>query len=292
MWQGFLNLNKDPNMTSHDCVGAVRRILKERRVGHGGTLDPMATGVLPLAIGSMTRLLQYLSDTKSYRALIRLGVATTTDDLEGTVIQQAPMPQVTLVQVQAQLGQFTGLIEQIPPSFSAIRQQGKHLYELARAGIPVVAPARTVRVQRLELLQFQPGDYPEIVLDVDCGPGTYIRAIARDLGVALGGCGTLAGLIRTQSGGFHLEHSLTLAQVQEQQSQGTLRLDGPDLALKHVVRVDLDEEDAQALCHGQKVRWFGTSGLVQVWKGSEFLGIARADQQQLQPVTVLGSPNA
>ncbi|MBC8121213.1 MAG: tRNA pseudouridine(55) synthase TruB, partial [Gemmatimonadaceae bacterium] len=135
-------------MTSHDCVGAMRRILHERRIGHGGTLDPAAMGVLPLAVGRMTRLLRFLGENKHYRATIRLGVATDTDDLEGTILHQVPAPQLELDQVRSALHAFEGTIEQIPPRFSAIRRDGKRLYELARSGeAPDLEdiPARQVR---------------------------------------------------------------------------------------------------------------------------------------------------
>jgi len=286
-WQGFLNLHKDPDMTSHDCVGALRRLLKERRIGHGGTLDPMATGVLPLAVGAMTRLLPYLQDLKGYRATVRFGVQTTTDDLEGETIYQVPCPQLTPAQVQALLPLFIGTLEQIPPQYSAIRQGGKHLYELARAGITVEVPPRTVQIHRITPLAWQPGDFPEAILQVDCGGGTYIRSLARDLGERLGTKGTLAGLVRTHSGGFSLDHSLTLTEVRAKLEAGTFRLQDPAQALAHLRRANLDADASEALRCGQKVPWFGEAGLVQVWQDNDCLGIARADRQRLQPLTIL-----
>ncbi|WP_245395618.1 tRNA pseudouridine(55) synthase TruB [Anthocerotibacter panamensis] len=292
VWQGFLNLNKDPGMTSHDCVGAVRRLLKERRVGHGGTLDPMALGVLPLAVGPMTRLLPYLQQLKGYRATVRFGVATTTDDLEGEPLDTRPAAHLTLPLLQEVLPRFVGAIEQVPPQFSAIRQGGVHLYELARAGVAVEVPSRIVQIYSLEVLSWQTGEFPEAVLHVSCGSGTYIRSLARDLGLALGSCATLAQLVRTQSGGFHLDRSLTLAQVQEALAAGTFHLFDPAQALHHLPRVDLDADRARAFCMGQQVteeRALGSEP-VQVWQGEHFLGIAQANGQRLQPVTVLGSP--
>ncbi len=290
MWQGFLNLNKDAGMTSHDCVGAVRRLLKEKRVGHGGTLDPMATGVLPLAVGNMTRLLPYLQEGKGYRATVRLGVQTNTDDLEGEIIRQESAAHLTLTQVRTALSQFIGTIEQTPPQYSAIRQGGKHLYELARAGVVVAVPPRQVEIYTITVVNWQTGEFPEVVLDVTCGGGTYLRALARDLGTALGSCGTLAGLMRTRSGGFDLSQSLTLEEVRLALETSTFKLQSPVGVLNHLPLAQLDEDGAQALCFGQRVTWFGASGLMQVWQKDQFLGIARCEKQRLQPVTILGSP--
>ncbi|WP_287130097.1 tRNA pseudouridine(55) synthase TruB [Candidatus Cyanaurora vandensis] len=287
VWQGFLNLHKEAGLTSHDCVGQVRRILKERRIGHGGTLDPLATGVLPLAVGPMTRLLPYLPDDKGYQATVRFGVQTTTDDLEGEILAQAPCGYLTLAEVQAALKQFVGQIEQVPPQYSAIRQQGKHLYELARAGIAVAVPPRVVQIHSLTVLSWRSGDFPEVVLQVSCGGGTYVRSLARDLGLALETGGTLAGLVRTQSSGFYLKESLTLDQVRSAVGAGSLQLLSPAQALNHFQRADLDEDAAQALGFGQKVPWFGGTGLVQVWQGEKFLGIGRGEGQKLQPITIL-----
>ncbi len=142
--QGFLNLNKPFGWTSHDCVARVRKLLRLKRVGHAGTLDPAATGVLPIAFGKATRLLEYLPGTKAYQATIRFGVRTTTDDLQGEIITSAPCPNLSLAAVKTVLPQFEGKIEQIPPSYSAIQVDGKRLYDLARRGEKVEVPVRTV----------------------------------------------------------------------------------------------------------------------------------------------------
>ena len=258
---GFLNLNKPLGWTSHDCVAKVRGLLKTKKVGHAGTLDPKATGVLPLAIGRATRLLQYLPDDKAYRATVRFGITTTTDDLEGEVMSQTEVPQLSLAQIEAILPQFIGKIEQIPPQYSAIQIGGKRLYDLARAGVAVDVPSREVQVSSLEVLHWQPGDVPEVTLAIACGGGTYIRAIARDLGVVLGCGATLVQLERTESSGFYLRDSRTLEELinQVEQDKGEspvnperLGLTPPEVAIAHLPRVVLPEDLAQRWCLGQR----------------------------------------
>ena len=183
--QGFLNLNKPFDWTSHDCVARVRKLLRLKRVGHAGTLDPAAIGVLPIALGKATRLLQYLPGEKAYKATIRLGVRTTTDDLQGDVIASVPGVLLSKEAVQTALQQFKGKISQIPPNYSAIQVQGKRLYDLARKGENVEVPARIIEVFQIEILDWRFGEFPELDVAIACGPGTYIRAIARDLGTVL-----------------------------------------------------------------------------------------------------------
>ncbi|MCJ8280741.1 MAG: tRNA pseudouridine(55) synthase TruB, partial [Rivularia sp. ALOHA_DT_140] len=179
---GFLNLDKPFDWTSHDCVAKTRRLLRIKKIGHAGTLDPAATGVLPIAIGKATRLLQYLPSDKAYKATIRLGVQTTTDDLQGDVIHQQSVSGLSLETVKTVLKQFEGKIEQIPPSYSAIQVGGKRLYDLARKGEKIEAPVRNVEVFSIDILDWRNGEFPELDVNISCGGGTYIRAIARDLG--------------------------------------------------------------------------------------------------------------
>ncbi|NMF85562.1 tRNA pseudouridine(55) synthase TruB [Nodosilinea sp. P-1105] len=249
---GFLNLHKPLAMTSHDCVGMVRRLLGIRKVGHGGTLDPLAQGVLPLAIGRATRLLPYLAPGKTYTAVIRFGLTTTSDDLEGDILSQSSASWLTLNQIEAILPQFEGTIQQVPPAYSAIQVDGKRLYDLARRGKAVTVPSRTVTIHHLEVKGWQPGEYPELTLAVQCGAGTYIRSLARDLGVAVGAGATLAGLIRTGSSGFRLEHSLTLEQVQAQVEAQTLALVAPEAVLSHLEAIALPPDLAHRWRQGQK----------------------------------------
>ena len=236
---GFINLKKLPDWTSHDCVAKVRRILNLKKVGHGGTLDPAAVGVLPIAIGKATRLLQYLPEGKAYRAVIRLGIETTTDDLEGETIYSEPVPDLTIEQIQAAIPEFIGEIVQTPPMYSAIQVNGQRLYKLARAGEVIEVPTRQVTIDSIEILNWTPGDFPEVEVQIACGGGTYIRSIARDLGVKLGTRGVLAFLERNASCGFQLADSITLEELEQQQQAGIFTPISPDRGLTHLPTVTL-----------------------------------------------------
>ena len=201
---GFINLNKPTGFTSHDCVAKLRKLLDTRKIGHGGTLDPTATGVLPIAVGKATRLLQFLPEPKAYRACIQLGITTTTDDLDGEVVRRVDEIDLATEQIVESLNIFVGQIEQVPPRYSAIKKDGKKLYELARKGEEVVLEPRTITVSKIELLNIDRTDGCKREVEINCSPGTYIRAIARDLGGQLGVGGTLANLVRTESCGMHL----------------------------------------------------------------------------------------
>ena len=250
---GFLNLNKPVGFTSHDCVAKLRRLLNTRRIGHAGTLDPLATGVLPIAVGRATRLLQFLRSDKAYRAIVRFGVSSTTDDLEGEILNQQPVPHLDLAEVKVALQQFQGTIQQVPPIYSAIQVDGKRLYDLARSGKLVEVPTRTVEVTEIKIVNWYPGDFPELEIDIACGGGTYIRAIARDLGTALQTFGTLVNLVRTQSSGFDLENSLTLEQLEDQLQQTTIQPVLPDEVLGHLEAIALSPTLAKRWCQGQRI---------------------------------------
>ena len=249
---GFINLNKPAGFTSHDCVAKLRKLLNTKKVGHGGTLDPAATGVLPVAIGKATRLLQFLPESKAYRARIRLGVTTTTDDLSGEVIQTTAKVNLEANQIINSLNNFIGTIEQVPPIYSAIKKDGKKLYELARKGEQITVEPRTVKISKIELLNIDRSN-DEIEVDIDCGPGTYIRSIARDLGEQLGVGGTLASLVRTQSCGMQLNDSVTFEQMETQIQQQTFTLIEPSLVLSHLDSVRLSDRDSQLWCQGQLI---------------------------------------
>jgi tRNA pseudouridine55 synthase len=289
---GFINLNKPATWTSHDCVAKVRKLLKIKQVGHGGTLDPAATGVLPIAVGKATRLLPYLPERKAYRARIRFGVTTTTDDLEGEIRQTRSGKAISLDEVQFHLTQSIGKIEQIPPMYSAIRRDGQRMYELARKGEVVELPSRTVEIYSLDRLNWYPGESPEIEVAIACSPGTYIRSIARDLGDALGVGGTLAQLIRTESGGMHLADSVTL---EELETQNNLGLISPLLALSHLEAIYLASDEARRWCNGQAVAIAAGATNEQAFtiltQEQQFLGIGIIhtdhDRQLLKPKVVL-----
>ena len=250
---GFLNLNKSAGFTSHDCVARVRRILKLKRVGHAGTLDPAATGVLPMALGNATRLLQFLPSHKAYHAKIRFGITTTTDDLEGETLTTQAVPHLQLENIQAILPQFIGKIEQVPPIYSAIHVQGKRLYDLARKGEIIDIPSRIVKVFDLKILHWYPGEFPELEIAIACGSGTYIRSIARDLGAILNTGATLANLIRTESSGFGLENSLTLETLETQVQEQTFVPLSPTIALNHLTTIILTTESTKRWCQGQSI---------------------------------------
>ena len=245
---GFLVVDKPAGCTSHDCVAMVRRCLGLRRVGHGGTLDPGVTGVLPMAVGSATRLLPYLNGDKAYGGTITLGLRTSTDDLSGAVLQRRPVPNLDPVKLEQALARFRGVIRQRPPAVSAVRVQGERLHHKARRGETVTPPERQVTVHALELCQWRP---PHITIQVRCSAGTYIRSMARDLGEALGCGGTLASLQRTEALGFGLEQAVTMPQLQAHPAPATLVLDPRPPLLALYPYHQLGPEEHHRWCCGQ-----------------------------------------
>lgn len=250
---GFLNLNKPPNFTSHDCVAKLRKILNTKKIGHGGTLDPLAVGVLPIAVGKATRLLQFLPSEKAYQAKIKFGITTTTDDLEGEIIKQLNAQDLTLDTVKFYLKDFLGEIEQIPPAFSAIKKDGKKLYDLARKGEVFDIPTRKVLINKIDILHWQEGENPELDLHISCGSGTYIRSIARDLGEKTGYGGTLAELIRTQSCAMSLNDSLNFEEIINRKNNDTLELISLDFPLQNLPKIYLSEAESLSWIQGQKI---------------------------------------
>ena len=210
---GILNINKPRNQTSFSIVAMVKRLSGERRVGHAGTLDPAATGVLPVCLGQGTRIVEFLvNETKTYLAQIKLGIATDTYDGDGRITQEGDPSGISQAQLEAALDSFRGSIQQTPPMYSALKHHGQPLYELARAGIKVERRSRTVKVHRLELTSWQP---PVAAVEVECGKGTYIRSLAHDLGQSLG-CGAhLMSLVRTRCGLFNIKDAISISQLEE-----------------------------------------------------------------------------
>jgi tRNA pseudouridine55 synthase len=252
---GFLNLDKPPGMTSHDVVAKVRRRAAELghkglKVGHAGTLDPLATGVLVVCVGGASRLSEYaMHTTKRYRARVHLGVNTETYDAEGAVTATHDASHITEADVLGALPAFLGDIEQLPPMYSAIKQGGRKLYELARAGEEVERAARAVRIDLLQLSAWQP---PQFTLDVTCSAGTYIRSLAYDLGERLGVGAHLAGLTRTASGAFRLEEAAALDALLAA-DDWTPYLIMPREALPYMPTVSVDADAVDALAHGRVV---------------------------------------
>nr|WP_120492373.1 tRNA pseudouridine(55) synthase TruB [Corynebacterium lactis] len=220
---GVVIVDKPARWTSHDVVGRLRRIFRTKKVGHSGTLDPMATGVLVLGIGRGTRFLPHVhADTKSYAATIRLGAATLTDDAEGEVLTTASAAEVTDQQISAEVANLTGEIMQVPASVSAVKIDGVRAHERIRRGEKVEIPARPVTVSRFDVLDIRrdsdparPGECVDIDVEVDCSAGTFIRSLARDMGAALGVGGHLVALRRTAAGTFDLGDAVTLEQLAE-----------------------------------------------------------------------------
>jgi tRNA pseudouridine55 synthase len=279
---GFLNLNKPFDWTSHDCVAKVRGILKTKKIGHGGTLDPAATGVLPLAVGKATRLLQFMPENKVYRAKIRFGVVTDTDDLQGKILATKIAGEINLEDVESLIGNFIGKIQQIPPIYSAIQQDGQRLYDLARRGETIEVPARTVEIHKISILGWEKQEFPELDLEISCGGGTYIRSIARDLGSKLGVGGTLAALTRTESCGLHLEDSLTIESLNQLVRDDRLTLIPVDRTLAHLPSVTLSSEEAWRWQQGQliddsKIKNAEDGAFLRVYgEDKTFLGIGQS----------------
>ncbi len=247
---GFLNINKPLGLTSHDVVARVRRGLKIKKVGHAGTLDPLATGVLVLCLGSATRLSEYvMHTTKQYRAQVHLGVETTTYDAEGEITAQHDVSHLTRTDAERALRQFVGQIEQLPPMYSAIKQGGRKLYELARAGEVVERQPRKVEIMALDIVDWSP---PQVTVEVTCSAGTYIRSLAHDLGEALGVGAHLSGLVRTASGSFNLEDAIILDALLDNPNW-TDYLVPPAAALKHLPVIQCDEAALNHLTHGRAV---------------------------------------
>ncbi|ACL26407.1 tRNA pseudouridine(55) synthase TruB [Chloroflexus aggregans] len=248
---GFVIIDKPAGLTSHDVVAHVRRLVgRVVKVGHAGTLDPMATGVLPVALGSATRLLDQLVDTrKGYLGVVRLGIQTTTDDADGEPLVTQAVPELTPETIETVLTRFRGDILQQPPAFSALHIDGQRAYALARAGNEVTLAPKPVRIERLDLLAVA---LPDLTIAVECSKGTYIRALARDIGAALGCGGHLASLQRIFTGPFRLEHAIPLAALTD---RGAVmrHLLPPETALLDWPLVQLDATNAYRILHGMSI---------------------------------------
>lgn len=245
---GVLNIYKEEGMTSHDVVWKVRKKCGTKKVGHTGTLDPMATGVLPVCVGQATRISQFLLDKdKTYRAVLKLGVTTDTYDREGTVVKTAPVEMSKEEIIQA-AGEFVGVIDQVPPMYSALKKDGKKLYEYAREGIVLDIPARKVTIHSLKVLDV---DLPEVEILVSCSKGTYIRSLIHDLGQRLG-CGAhMTGLERLESGIFRKENAIPVSRFLEMEREEIEKALIPmEDALKAMPRVEIWEQSKKYLING------------------------------------------
>ena len=291
---GLLLADKGPGVTSFQVVAHLRRALRVPKVGHGGTLDPMATGLLPILLGEATKLTAHLQgQDKEYLATIRLGIDTDTLDATGATTRERPVPPLTAEEVRAVLARFVGDIEQLPPMYSALHVGGRRLHELARAGIAVEREPRRVRVHAFDLLECAS---PRLSVRVRCGSGTYVRSLAADLGEALGCGGHVEALVRTRVGSLRLEDAVPWAAIQA--GDTTVLAAGvlpPDRAVDHLPTVHVSEESGRRLGHGQRVPLSElhaagppASGLAcRVYAGSSFLGIGEVSSEGLRLLRLL-----
>ncbi|OUC75784.1 tRNA pseudouridine(55) synthase TruB [Gordonia lacunae] len=258
---GLLVVDKPAGMTSHDVVSRCRKIFNTRRVGHAGTLDPMATGVLVVGIERATKLLGLLSlTTKSYTATIRLGAATTTDDREGEILSTADASEVSEAAIAAAMADLTGDIQQVPAKVSAVKVDGRRAHALVRTGADFDLAARPVTVSRFEVLDTRyEGAFVDLDVVVDCSSGTYIRSLARDLGAALGVGGHLTELRRTAVGPFTLDHARTLDDVRD---EPRVSLDIDEAVKISFPRRDIDDDEAESISQG---RWLEPIGRKDIY---------------------------
>ncbi|WP_027718242.1 tRNA pseudouridine(55) synthase TruB [Desulfovirgula thermocuniculi] len=305
---GVLPVLKPPGMTSHDVVAFVRRLTGEKRVGHAGTLDPGAAGVLVVCLGRATRLVQFLKDDKEYRAEVTFGCSTTTGDASGEVVFEGRAEDLTAARIEEALEAFRGEIWQVPPMTSALRHRGQRLYELARRGIEVERAPRKVHIHALRLVRTEGlgTPRPRALLDITCSAGTYVRSLCADLGKSLG-CGAyMSFLLRTRAGIFTLHQCLTLEEVREAARAGRLEeaLTPAGEALAHLPRVVVRPAARERVLCGGVLFWPGVKEappalqegeLVRLYDGEEFLAVARATgdpshpgRHYFQPVRVMG----
>ncbi|MGH7395915.1 MAG: tRNA pseudouridine(55) synthase TruB [Candidatus Rokuibacteriota bacterium] len=286
---GILPVEKGPGVTSFQVVAHLRRVLRAPRIGHGGTLDPAATGLLPILIGEATKLTPYLVDLdKEYVATVRLGVTTESQDLSGAVLETRPLPALDTPALEAAIAPFVGVIRQVPPMFSALRRGGKRLYELARQGVEVEREPREVTIHGIRL---ESVNLPDFVLRIRCGKGTYVRTLAADVGAALGCGAVLAGLVRTRVGPYALEAAVSWDEVRLARSGEPLwpRLLPPDSALASLGPVRLDARAARAFAHGQAVATGDRArGLLRVYgPDGALLGVGQGLGDKVKPERLL-----
>jgi tRNA pseudouridine55 synthase len=291
---GLVVVDKPAGWTSHDVVAKLRKIHGQRRVGHAGTLDPDATGVLLVGLGRATRLLRFLQESgKSYRGRIVFGIATSTLDASGAIVEQQPMP-LARDEVEAAATRFVGEIEQLPPMVSAVKVGGRRLHQLARAGVDVERAPRRVRVDRFVVEDFEPGPYPSATVLVECGSGTFVRSLAADLGTALGGAAHLADLRRLSVGSFTLAEASTLAEIESEPERAVVSL---ATAVRDLERVDIDDEQARAAGHGMAfpagaLGEQGAGPFALVGRDDDLVAVYERRGAACKPSVVIAAPGA
>lgn len=284
MANGMIVIDKPAGWTSMDVCAKLRGMFHEKRVGHAGTLDPMATGVLPVFIGRATRAVEFAADSdKEYIAGLKLGVVTNTQDATGEVLEERPV-SITGDQLRAALGRFTGDIEQLPPMYSAVKINGKKLYELARKGKEVERKPRPVTIYELELLGW-PDAGEDFQLRIRCSKGTYVRTLCHDIGQALGCGGTLAALRRTRSAGFSLNEAVTLEQVAQAEDPTALLLPVDSYFAGHPILLLKEGAAEKRLRNGSPLSLDGRDGTYRVYSSrQEFLALARLERGRLTTI--------
>lgn len=288
MYDGILNILKPPGMTSHDVISFVRKALQTKKVGHAGTLDPDAAGVLPVFIGKATRLIEYATDAqKTYRVHMRFGIKTDTGDDSGTVIETSEVKQLKHDDIEKILQEFTGYIKQIPPMYSALKHEGKKLYQLARAGIEVERTAREIFIEKLVLLK----QYPDgLFLEVTCSKGTYIRTLIEDIAEKMNMRATMTFLLRMEVGVFNIHNALTLEEISIKKEQ---LLENAEMAIAHLPQLILSEKQSLRFSQGVITTIkdiennYNQAQTVRVYAFNEsFLGIGLIQVNQIKPLKV------
>lgn len=283
MIDGIFNVLKPPGMTSHDVIAFLRRALNTKKVGHGGTLDPDAAGVLPVFTGTATRLLEFaVEGKKQYLVEVTLGKQTDTGDDSGNVVKEMPVPAFNEEALQKVLQGFLGKQKQLPPMYSAIKINGQKLYQLARKGVEVERELRDIEVYKLELLHFTEST---LTLAVDCSKGTYIRVLGEDIATALGTCGTMSFLLRTQVGSYTLNASHAL---QEIAADPTSCVAQPVTAVAHLPKLVLTDNQAARITNGVRTTVAGTEEgqYVLMSADEEFLGIGVCKEERIQATKI------
>lgn len=273
---GFLNIYKPKGKTSHDVVAILRRVTKVKQIGHTGTLDPFAEGVLPICIGKATRLIEYLDDNKAYIGTVQLGKSTTTYDTEGEVVNISDK-KVTLQEIEKVLPKFQGEIEQLPPIYSAIKVNGKKLYEYARNGEDVEIKPRGVNIYKLEVVNFDKKNQT-LELHIECSKGTYIRSIAHDIGEDLGCFGHLIKLVRIKAGQFEVNEAIKLDTLEtvEQVRQNLIY----PLEYLNYPKYELNKTEKEKVSHGMGLEITAQDGVVVLTHQNEFIAVAKVENNK------------
>ena len=291
MISGIINLKKEAGMTSHDAVFKLRKILQEKKIGHGGTLDPDVTGVLPIAVGKATRVIEYMTEAgKVYEGEITIGFSTTTEDASGDVVQTTPVTELDEETVDMAMASFEGEITQIPPMYSAVKVNGKKLYEYARAGEEVERPQRQVTIT--EFVRTSPIELgngtARFTFRVACSKGTYVRTLSVDLGAKIGYASHMSALRRTASASLTLDKALTLSQISEMVEAGDTSFLLPiEFGVQDLPAVQVTEDDAKEISFGRFIAIDSQEPLVAAFLGDKVLAIMEKRNQVYKPRKVL-----